>query len=159
MKKRIGCLLAALLLMMPAATYAQTYTTDGSVAVPVTLGDPIHVTPTYDVAITSALALIWQEGNTYSGTYQVGVKGVLEDDQVITVMPNSTSFSVTGEAGSKTGTIIQSGSKWAMDGDAVGGLSILPDEYSYYSGTATIEIPGEATYAGSVGFTFRIDRQ
>jgi len=112
---------------------------------------------TYSVKADPYLELSWNKSRkVYEGTYHVGVRGRIADGRVIRIAPDDT-FQMTSGKKTRTGTVKQEYSRWAMTAGRADTLKLSETEYVTTSGTASIKLPGTGVYRGGIQFTFSVE--
>ena len=150
-KAAISTILAATLMTVPVmADNTKTFTTDGDATIPVVAMIP----SSYEVSIPASLALAYNSSTTkYEGSYTVGAKGSIANDEVVFIRPGSNSFSMNGVINTTpiTGTLTQANKTWGVHGDS----TIAKNAYTNKTGSAVITLPDTSdVYTGSVKFSF-----
>ena len=109
------------------------------------------------VAIPQTIILNRTTYQTFTGTYQTGVKAVLASGKKVTVTPAGT-FDMTNTADGTTkypATVIQEKTTWVGEGasPASNELTAGVDTYTNSQGSITVDIKKAGAYSGSLGFT------
>ena len=145
-----GILAAVMMMCRTANVYA-------SETAQVLLFADAQVTSAYSVKADPFLELFWNKSRKdYEGTYQVGVKGRLPDGKVIRIIPDA-SFQMTSGKKTRTGTVKQEFTRWAMKAEQADTLILSETEYVTTIGTAAIKLPGTGVYRGGIQFTFSME--
>ena len=149
------------LLVMPAVIICLTKSAlaagidAGSASVPIEAR--AVVTSTYTVKANPYLELTWNETRRdYEGIYQVGVKGCIAENQKIRIVPNA-SFQMSAGEVTRTGTVRQSSTTWAVVPESADILPLSDRVYVNATGNAAIELPGTALYHGGIDFIFSVE--
>ncbi len=120
------------------------------------------IVSTYSVSLPATLTLSYNEGTgKYENSYTVGVKGVIGDNQYISVVPDS-SFTVRNSSGISSGTaaVAQTKTKWKNSASAADETLINAATYATTNGSVSVELPNVAdTYSGTFTFTYSIQTQ
>ena len=109
------------------------------------------------VAIPQTITLNRTTYQTFSGTYQTGVKAVLAPGKKVTVTPAGT-FDMTNTSDGTTkysATVTQEKTTWVGEGasPASNELTAGVDTYTNSRGSITVDIKKAGAYSGSLGFT------
>ncbi len=117
----------------------------------------VSMEPAYVVKTSPYLELTWNAKNKdYEGTYRVGVKGSIGNDQKVHVVPEDT-FAMTSELGTQNGTVVQPVTCWAMKATQSDMLTLSEKTFAETTGTASVKLPGTAVYHGGITFTFSLE--
>ena len=149
------------LLGMPAVIICLTLnasaagTDAGSASVPIEA--IATVMSSYAVKANPYLELTWNEAKgDYEGIYQVDVRGCIPENQKIRIVPDTTFQMSAGEV-TRTGTVQQSSTTWAMAPESADILPLSERVYVNATGCAAIDLPGTAVYHGGIDFTFSVE--
>ena len=150
-KAGISVLLATSLMTVPVmADNTLTFSTDGDATIPVVATIP----SAYEVSIPASLALAYNETSTkYEGSYTVGAKGSIGNDEVVYIRPSSNTVSMSGVINTEVinGTLTQSNKTWGAHGDS----TISKTTYTNKTGAVSIALPDTSdVYTGKMKFTF-----
>ena len=134
-------------------TTAQTVTATVSTA----SGESGSESSVFVVAIPQTITLNRTTYQTFTGTYQTGVKAVLASGKKVTVTPAGT-FDMTNTADGTTkysATVTQEKTTWVGEGasPASNELTAGVDTYTNSQGSITVDIKKAGAYSGSLGFT------
>ena len=134
-------------------TTAQTVTATVSTA----SGESGSESSVFVVAIPQTITLNRTTYQTFTGTYQTGVKAVLAAGKKVTVTPAGT-FDMTNTADGTTkysATVTQEKTTWVGEGasPASNELTAGVDTYTNSQGSITVDIKKAGAYSGSLGFT------
>ena len=129
---------------------AAEHSTDGSAACTV----KATVKSAYTVSLPATLNLTEGSGNSFSGTYTVGVKGNIDDSHYVEITPVS-SFTMTGATTNKTetATVTQNATKWKrLTGS---GYEVIgTNDFAQTTGSVAVTLTQADTYSGDMEFTF-----
>ncbi len=140
-------------ILTPLSSYAGTYTngeTSGSIAVTAV------VSSTYSITLPAELQLTPAENDitAYSGSYEVGVKANLLDNEKITVIPVD-SFTMTDGIHDVTASIEQPVQTWRNSiSDPSSEVEANYTEYIYTTGTISAILTNAGSYSGMASFVF-----
>ena len=134
-------------------TTAQTVTATVSTA----SGESGSESSVFVVAIPQTITLNRTTYQTFTGTYQTGVKAVLASGKKVTVTPAGT-FDMTNTADGTTkysATVTQEKTTWVGEGVSPAGNELVAgvDSYTNSRGSITVDIKKAGAYSGSLGFT------
>ena len=134
-------------------TTAQTVTATVSTA----SGESGSESSVFVVAIPQTITLNRTTYQTFTGTYQTGVKAVLASGKKVTVTPAGT-FDMTNTADGTTkysATVNQEKTTWVGEGASHAGNELVAgvDTYTISQGSITVDIKEAGAYSGSLGFT------
>ena len=164
MKRRVSKILSLVImcaLMAPMTVFAedQTVTTNQTVTATVSTasGESGSESSVFVVAIPQTITLNRTTYQTFTGTYQTGVKAVLASGKKVTVTPAGT-FDMTNSADGTTkytATVTQEKTTWVGEGasPASNELTAGVDTYTNSQGSITVDIKKAGAYSGSLGFT------
>ena len=165
MKRRVSKILSlaimCALIMAPMTVFAedQEVTTARTVTATVSTasGESGSESSVFVVAIPQTITLNRTTYQTFSGTYQTGVKAVLASGKKVTVTPDGT-FDMTNTADGTTkysATVTQEKTTWVGEGasPASNELTAGVDTYTNSQGSITVDIKKAGAYSGSLGFT------
>ena len=165
MKRRVSKILSlaimCALIMAPMTVFAedQEVTTARTVTATVSTasGESGSESSVFVVAIPQTITLNRTTYQTFSGTYQTGVKAVLASGKKVTVTPAGT-FDMTNTADGTTkysATVTQEKTTWVGEGasPASNELTAGVDTYTNSQGSITVDIKKAGAYSGSLGFT------
>ena len=164
MKRRVSKILSLVImcaLMAPMTVFAedQTVTTNQTVTATVSTasGESGSESSVFVVAIPQTITLNRTTYQTFTGTYQTGVKAVLASGKKVTVTPAGT-FDMTNTADGTTkyvATVTQEKTTWVGEGasPASNELTAGVDTYTNSQGSITVDIKKAGAYSGSLGFT------
>ena len=112
------------------------------------------------VAIPQTITLNRTTYQTFTGTYQTGVKAVLAAGKKVTVTPAGT-FDMTNTSDGTTkysATVTQEKTTWVGEGasPASNELTAGVDTYTNSQGSITVDIKKAGAYSGSLGFTVKL---
>ena len=103
------------------------------------------------------MELTWNKtAKDYEGTYQVGVRGRIGKGRSIRIVPDA-SFQMTSGKKTRTGTVKQEYTRWAMTADKQGTLKLSGTSFVTTSGTAAIKLSGAGVYRGGIQFSFSVE--
>ena len=149
------------LVMAPMTVFAedQEVTTARTVTATVNTasGESGSESSVFVVAIPQTIILNRTTYQTFTGTYQTGVKAVLASGKKVTVTPAGT-FDMTNTADGTTkypATVTQEKTTWVGEGasPASNELTAGVDTYTNSQGSITVDIKKAGAYSGSLGFT------
>ena len=149
------------LVMAPMTVFAedQEVTTADTVTATVKTasGESGSESSVFVVAIPQTIILNRTTYQTFTGTYQTGVKAVLASGKKVTVTPAGT-FDMTNTADGTTkypATVTQEKTTWVGEGasPASNELTAGVDTYTNSQGSITVDIKKAGAYSGSLGFT------
>ena len=149
------------LVMAPMTVFAedQEVTTARTVTATVSTasGESGSESSVFVVAIPQTITLNRTTYQTFTGTYQTGVKAVLASGKKVTVTPAGT-FDMTNTADGTTkypATVTQEKTTWVGEGasPASNELTAGVDTYTNSQGSITVDIKKAGAYSGSLGFT------
>lgn len=149
------------LVMAPMTVFAedQEVTTARTVTATVSTasGESGSESSVFVVAIPQTITLNRTTYQTFTGTYQTGVKAVLASGKKVTVTPAGT-FDMTNTADGTTkysATVNQEKTTWVGEGasPASNELTAGVDTYTNSQGSITVDIKKAGAYSGSLGFT------
>ena len=134
-------------------TTAQTVTATVSTA----SGESGSESSVFVVAIPQTITLNRTTYQTFTGTYQTGVKAVLASGKKVTVTPAGT-FDMTNTADGTTkysATVTQEKTTWVGEGASPASNELIAgvDSYTNSKGSITVDIKKAGAYSGSLGFT------
>ena len=134
-------------------TTAQTVTATVSTA----SGESGSESSVFVVAIPQTITLNRTTYQTFTGTYQTGVKAVLASGKKVTVTPAGT-FDMTNTADGTTkysATVTQEKTTWVGEGASPASNELVAgvDSYTNSKGSITVDIKKAGAYSGSLGFT------
>ena len=134
-------------------TTAQTVTATVNTA----SGESGSESSVFVVAIPQTIILNRTTYQTFTGTYQTGVKAVLASGKKVTVTPAGT-FDMTNTTDGTTkypATVTQEKTTWVGEGasPASNELTAGVDTYTNSQGSITVDIKKAGAYSGSLGFT------
>ena len=164
MKRRVSKILSLVImcaLMAPMTVFAedQTVTTNQTVTATVSTasGESGSESSVFVVAIPQTITLNRTTYQTFSGTYQTGVKAVLASGKKVTVTPAGT-FDMTNTSDGTTkytATVTQAKTTWVGEGASPAGNELVAgvDTYTNSQGSITVDIKKAGAYSGSLGFT------
>ena len=164
MKRRVSKILSLVImcaLMAPMTVFAedQTVTTAQTVTATVSTasGESGSESSVFVVAIPQTITLNRTTYQTFSGTYQTGVKAVLASGKKVTVTPAGTfDMTNTSDGSTKyTATVTQAKTTWVGEGASPAGNELVAgvDTYTNSQGSITVDIKKAGAYSGSLGFT------
>lgn len=165
MKRRVSKILSlaimCALLMAPMTVFAadQEVTTAQTVTATVSTasGDSGSESSVFVVAIPQTITLNRTTYQTFTGTYQTGVKAVLASGKKVTVTPASTfEMAKTDDSSTKyTATVTQAKTTWVGEGASPESNELVAgvDSYTNSQGSITVDIKKAGAYSGSLGFT------
>lgn len=164
MKRRVSKILSLVImcaLMAPMTVFAedQTVTTNQTVTATVSTasGESGSESSVFVVAIPQTITLNRTTYQTFSGTYQTGVKAVLASGKKVTVTPAGTfDMTNTSDGSTKyTATVTQAKTTWVGEGASPAGNELVAgvDTYTNSQGSITVDIKKAGAYSGSLGFT------
>ena len=149
------------LVMAPMTVFAE----DREVTTPQTVtatvntasGESGSESSVFVVAIPQTITLNRTTYQTFTGTYQTGVKAVLASGKKVTVTPAGT-FDMTNTADGTTkysATVTQEKTTWVGEGASPAGNELVArvDTYTNSQGSITVDIKKAGAYSGSLGFT------
>ena len=149
------------LVMAPMTVFAedQEVTTARTVTATVNTasGESGSESSVFVVAIPQTITLNRTTYQTFTGTYQTGVKAVLASGKKVTVTPAGT-FNMTNTSDGTTkytATVTQEKTTWVGEGasPASNELTAGVDTYTNSKGSITVDIKKAGAYSGSLGFT------
>ena len=149
------------LIMAPMTVFAgnQEVTTADTVTATVSTasGESGSESSVFVVAIPQTITLNRTTYQTFSGTYQTGVKAVLASGKKVTVTPEGT-FDMTNSADGTTkytAAVTQEKTTWVGEGASPAGNELVAgvDSYTNSQGSITVDIKKAGAYSGSLGFT------
>lgn len=152
------------LVMAPMTVFAedQEVTTARTVTATVNTasGESGSESSVFVVAIPQTITLNRTTYQTFTGTYQTGVKAVLAAGKKVTVTPAGT-FDMTNTADGTTkypATVTQEKTTWVGEGasPASNELTAGVDTYTNSQGSITVDIKKAGAYSGSLGFTVKL---
>ena len=152
------------LVMAPMTVFAedQEVTTARTVTATVNTasGESGSESSVFVVAIPQTIILNRTTYQTFTGTYQTGVKAVLASGKKVTVTPAGT-FDMTNTADGTTkypATVTQEKTTWVGEGasPASNELTAGVDTYTNSQGSITVDIKKAGAYSGSLGFTVKL---
>ena len=165
MKRRVSKILSlaimCALVMAPMTVFAadQEVTTAQTVTATVSTasGESGSESSVFVVAIPQTITLNRTTYQTFTGTYQTGVKAVLASGKKVTVTPAGT-FDMTNTADGTTkyhATVTQEKTTWVGEGASHAGNELVAgvDTYTNSRGSITVDIKKAGAYSGSLGFT------
>lgn len=165
MKRRVSKILSlaimCALVMAPMTVFAadQEVTTAQTVTATVSTasGESGSESSVFVVAIPQTITLNRTTYQTFTGTYQTGVKAVLASGKKVTVTPAGT-FDMTNSADGTTkytATVTQEKTTWVGEGASPAGNELVAsvDSYTNSQGSITVDIKKAGAYSGSLGFT------
>ena len=167
MKRRVSKILSLVImcaLMAPMTVFAedQTVTTNQTVTATVSTasGESGSESSVFVVAIPQTITLNRTTYQTFTGTYQTGVKAVLASGKKVTVTPAGT-FDMTNSADGSTkytATVTQAKTTWVGEGASPAGNELVAgvDTYTNSRGSITVDIKKAGAYSGSLGFTVKL---
>ena len=116
-----------------------------------------ELSSTYSVKADPYLELSWNKSRKdYEGTYHVAVRGRVAAGRAIRIIPDDT-FQMTSGKKTRTGTVKQEYTRWAMNAGRADTLKLSETKYVTTSGTAAIKLPGTGVYRGGIQFTFSVE--
>ena len=142
-----GAIAALLLLSLPSLIPAE----DGSQVIPVT-AEHRGVRSVYEYTLPAVITLSYESGNTYTATYQVGLKGKIASDRYLSFSPAEEGFSVRNGTMTFQGIVRQDQEKWATVVTDDTELPLREDAFTYTDCAVSVEVPGEGNYAGSLSY-------
>ena len=167
MKKKILSLsIMCALLMAPMTVFAadREITTAQSVTATVETasGESGSESSVFVVAIPQTIILNRTTYQTFTGTYQTGVKAVLAPGKKVTVTPAGT-FDMVNKADSSTkytATVTQEKTTWVGDGVSPASNELVAgvDSYTNSQGSITVDIKKAGAYSGSLGFNVALQQ-
>ena len=116
------------------------------------------VVSTYSVSLPAEITLV-DDGDSYTGSYTVGVNGSIKYYEVVEVIPSS-SVNIIGKTTGTvaTATISQEVTNWSnvavTDGAVIG-----TDDYVPVNGCVTVDLTQADEYEGEFEFSFKLGRQ
>ena len=149
------------LVMAPMTVFAEDreFTTPQTVTATVNTasGESGSESSVFVVAIPQTITLNRTTYQTFTGTYQTGVKAVLASGKKVTVTPAGT-FDMTNTSDGTTkytATVTQEKTTWVGEGasPASNELTAGVDTYTNSQGSITVDIKKAGAYSGSLGFT------
>ena len=149
------------LVMAPMTVFAEDreFTTPQTVTATVNTasGESGSESSVFVVAIPRTITLNRTTYQTFTGTYQTGVKAVLASGKKVTVTPAGT-FDMTNTSDGTTkytATVTQEKTTWVGEGasPASNELTAGVDTYTNSQGSITVDIKKAGAYSGSLGFT------
>ena len=152
------------LVMAPMTVFAedQEVTTARTVTATVNTasGESGSESSVFVVAIPQTITLNRTTYQTFTGTYQTGVKAVLASGKKVTVTPAGT-FNMTNTSDGTTkytATVTQEKTTWVGEGasPASNELTAGVDTYTNSKGSITVDIKKAGAYSGSLGFTVKL---
>ena len=165
MKRRVSKILSlaimCALVMAPMTVFAadQEVTTAQTVTATVSTasGESGSESSVFVVAIPQTITLNRTTYQTFTGTYQTGVKAVLASGKKVTVTPAGTFDMTNASDGSTkyTATVTQAKTTWVGEGASPAGNELVAgvDTYTNSQGSITVDIKKAGAYSGSLGFT------
>lgn len=156
--KYIACAMAVLSLMQAMPVNAQSVTGTGtkSIALYAT------VKPSFEISLPSDITLTHSsesDVSQFSGTYEVGIRGTLADNQYVKVVPNK-SFTMTGKYSENypvSVNVSQSKTKWRKTvTDSSTDIAIDRANFTFADGTMSTTIYSKDTYSGLCVFTISL---
>lgn len=163
MKKRLMAMLCACatVLCLATPTYAANSEYPGSASDTQSCLVSAEVGSSYSVSIPAALTLAKSGATTtYTGTYNVGVKGNIAADKKVTLKPNAASFTMTDTTdGTNTATasVAQTKTNWMNTISNASTDSVIGDtSYATISGTVSVDLPVAGSYSGTMTFAYSI---
>ena len=147
MKKRILAtvvviaVLATTVIGSVISVSAAEHSTDGSAACTV----KATVKSAYTVSLPATLNLTEGSGNSFSGTYTVGIKGNIDDSHYVEITPVSNK--------TETATVAQNATKWKrLTGS---GYEVIgTNDFAQTTGSVAVTLTQADTYSGDMEFTF-----
>ena len=165
MKRRVSKILSlaimCALVMAPMTVFAADQEVTKAETVTATVstasGESGSESSVFVVAIPQTIILNRTTYQTFTGTYQTGVKAVLASGKKVTVTPAGT-FDMTNTADGTTkysATVTQEKTTWVGEGasPASNELTAGVDTYTNSQGSITVDIKKAGAYSGSLGFT------
>ena len=165
MKRRVSKILSlaimCALVMAPMTVFAEDQEVTKAETVTATVstasGESGSESSVFVVAIPQTITLNRTTYQTFTGTYQTGVKAVLASGKKVTVTPAGT-FDMTNTADGTTkyrATVTQEKTTWVGEGasPASNELTAGVDTYTNSQGSITVDIKKAGAYSGSLGFT------
>ena len=149
------------LVMAPMTVFAEDQEVTKAETVTATVstasGESGSESSVFVVAIPQTITLNRTTYQTFTGTYQTGVKAVLASGKKVTVTPAGT-FDMTNTADGTTkyrATVTQEKTTWVGEGasPASNELTAGVDTYTNSQGSITVDIKKAGAYSGSLGFT------
>ena len=149
------------LVMAPMTVFAEDQEVTKAETVTATVntasGETGSESSVFVVAIPQTITLNRTTYQTFSGTYQTGVKAVLAPGKKVTVTPAGT-FDMTNTSDGTTkysATVTQEKTTWVGEGasPASNELTAGVDTYTNSQGSITVDIKKAGAYSGSLGFT------
>lgn len=116
------------------------------------------VVSTYSVSLPAEITLV-NDGDSYTGSYTVGVKGSIKYYEMVEVIPSS-SVNVIGKTTGTvaTATINQEVTNWSNVA-VTDGAFIGTDDYVTVNGCVTADLKQADEYEGEFEFSFKLGRQ
>ena len=165
MKRRVSKILSlaimCALVMAPMTVFAADQEVTSAQTVTATVntasGESGSESSVFVVAIPQTITLNRTTYQTFTGTYQTGVKAVLASGKKVTVTPAGT-FDMTNTSDGTTkytATVTQEKTTWVGEGasPASNELTAGVDTYTNSQGSITVDIKKAGAYSGSLGFT------
>ena len=165
MKRRVSKILSlaimCALVMAPMTVFAADQEVTKAETVTATVstasGESGSESSVFVVAIPQTIILNRTTYQTFTGTYQTGVKAVLASGKKVTVTPAGT-FDMTNTTDGTTkytATVTQEKTTWVGEGasPASNELTAGVDTYTNSQGSITVDIKKAGAYSGSLGFT------
>ena len=165
MKRRVSKILSlaimCALVMAPMTVFAEDQEVTKAETVTATVstasGESGSESSVFVVAIPQTITLNRTTYQTFTGTYQTGVKAVLASGKKVTVTPAGT-FDMTNTSDGTTkytATVTQEKTTWVGEGasPASNELTAGVDTYTNSQGSITVDIKKAGAYSGSLGFT------
>lgn len=148
--KRIRTFLSLFLILCLALNPVPAKAADSNEVTSATTSDvgvSMDVPSTFSVLIPKKIIL---NGGTGEAVYQIGVKGDIDGNEVIKVIPPASVEMVNPNKTNITASVYQSKTEWAF-GD------ITNDAYAYAGGKVTASDVSAGTYEGTLSFTISLE--